>query len=581
MNVADCSVRNNPLAQASKHTQQDRSLQHGSHRIGAGVNGLPASQQFKSSENAMSDVNKFHMNNFVNGGGTSGQSIMNMGQAPMTMNWNNKFSSPPQEAIATPYLGSKSQHGWSQEFHQMPESPSQASLNRHHSQSPQHNQLQQRHMALPYSTHMLSGPRMMMRPASGAGVAEKQQNGDVKANWDEQFKELEREVAENLNLQEESHVPQEHEAESKGARQEDDIVIGDQYQSEFQEVWDSLQKDSEDLLAEELAGNSAWETDYQKYISGKISGNLEYKFDEKNEYLHNPNAYEIGCILMENGAKLSEAALAFEAAVQENRDHVDAWLKLGEVQTQNEKEVNGICALEECLKLDPNNLEAMKSLAISYINEGYDVSAFTMLNRWAETKYSNLLDSNEGITISSEEERFALNSKIRRQFLQIANRLPRVDPDVQLCLGLLYYADNEFDKTIDCFKAALNVNPNDELMWNRLGASLANSNRSEEAIQAYYKALQLKPSFVRARYNLAVSSINIGCYKEAAEYLLSALKMHEVEGVPQNGNDNSSAGNNNILETLKRAFVAMNRRDLLEKVKPGMNLDQFRGEFKF
>ncbi|QLQ81912.1 hypothetical protein HG537_0G01660 [Torulaspora globosa] len=576
MNVADCSVGNNPLAQVTKHTQQDRSLQHGNHRLGYGVEGGSAAQQFKSSEKTMSDVNRFSMNNFINGGAVSGGSGLKLGQSPigrnMSISRGQNFSPSPEE---TGVLTSGT-NGWSQEFYQQSNSssPQQQGHSPRHGQQTPH---QQHRMQLPYSTHMLSGPRMLMRASPGAGMMRQQQHENVKTNWDEQFKELETEVAENLKLKESEPVAEESAVEKPGL--DEDIVIGDQYQSEFQEVWNSLQKDSEDLLPEDLAGTSAWETDYQKYISGRISGNMEYQFDEKNEFLHNPNAYEIGCILMENGAKLSEAALAFEAAVQEDRGHVDAWLKLGEVQTQNEKEINGICALEECLKLDPNNLEAMKTLAISYINEGYDVSAFTMLNRWAETRYPNLLNSSEGITLSDEDERFALNAKIRKQFLQIANRLPRVDPDVQLCLGLLFYADDDFDKTIDCFRAALSVNPNDELMWNRLGASLANSNRSEEAIQAYHKALQLRPSFVRARYNLAVSSINIGCYKEAAEYLLSALKMHEVEGAPLNGT--VAAGNNNILETLKRAFVAMDRRDLLQKVKPGMDLEQFRGEFNF
>lgn len=574
MNVADCSVGNNPLAQVSKHTQQDRSLQHGSHRLGYGIEGGSAPQQFKSSEKAMSDVSRFNMNNFINGGGVG--SGLKMGQSPVSRNVSvsrgNNFSPSPEETGVL----SNGTNGWSQEFYQQSNSSSRGSLSQQQNNQ-RHSQPQQHRMPLPYNTHMLSGPRMMMRPAAGAGMMRQQQHENAKTDWDEQFRELETEVAKNLKLKESETVGEEAVVEKPGVDEE--IVIGDQYQSEFQEVWDSLQKDSEDLLPEDLAGTSAWEADYQKYISGRISGNMEYKFDENNEFLHNPNAYEIGCILMENGAKLSEAALAFEAAVQEDRGHVDAWLKLGEVQTQNEKEINGICALEECLKLDPNNLEAMKTLAISYINEGYDVSAFTMLNRWAETRYPNLLSSNEGITLSDEDERFALNAKIRKQFLQIANRLPRVDPDVQLCLGLLFYADDEFDKTIDCFRAALSVNPNDELMWNRLGASLANSNRSEEAIQAYHKALQLRPSFVRARYNLAVSSINIGCYKEAAEYLLSALKMHEVEGGPLNGT--VAAGNNNILETLKRAFVAMDRRDLLQKVKPGMDLEQFRGEFNF
>ena len=38
-----------------------------------------------------------------------------------------------------------------------------------------------------------------------------------------------------------------------------------------------------------------------------------------------------------------------------------------------------------------------------------------------------------------------------------------------------------------------------------LGATLANSNRSEEAIGCYFNALQIKPTYVRARANLGIS----------------------------------------------------------------------------
>jgi peroxin-5 len=106
-----------------------------------------------------------------------------------------------------------------------------------------------------------------------------------------------------------------------------------------------------------------------------------------------------------------------------------------------------------------------------------------------------------------------------------------------------------------------------------LGATLANGGRSEDAIHAYYKALELNSGFIRARYNLGVSCINIGCYKEAAEHFLNALNMHATI-------QNQKNISNNLWDTLRRTLIMMNRRDLAEKAKD-RDLTIFRGEFDF
>jgi peroxin-5 len=455
-------------------------------------------------------------------------------------------------------------------------------------------------------------PQNMQQPMQDSGKGKGRMVELDDQDWEAQFAQLEQGDQDTLDAEANKRI----EAElNEMDRSVDATDFGD-----FESIWEGIKAETEH--ARQLA-------DEENFVDGMHMGDLDqwegfdglnthtirdppmgdYLFEQNNAFANITNPFEEGIKIMEDGGNLSLAALAFEAAVQKDPNHIAAWVKLGESQAQNEKETPAIRALEHALKQDPSNLEALMGLAVSYTNEGYESTAYRTLERWLATKYPTLIkeplssDAEMGFT-----DRHLLHEKVTNLFISAAQLSPdgeQMDPDVQVGLGVLFYGVEEYDKAVDCFGAALastesgvsNSSSQVHLLWNRLGATLANSGRSEEAIDAYSRALSFRPNFVRARYNLGVSCINIGCFTEAAQHLLGALAMHKVvekegkerarevvgEGVSERDLDNMIHQNQstNLYDTLRRVFGQMGRRDLADMVGPGIDVEKFRGEFEF
>lgn len=62
-----------------------------------------------------------------------------------------------------------------------------------------------------------------------------------------------------------------------------------------------------------------------------------------------------------------------------------------------------------------------------------------------------------------------------------------------------------------------------------MGATFANSGKTELAIQYYLEACALRPGYVRARFNLAVANMNLSHYQEAVAHLITALDIQEED----------------------------------------------------
>ncbi|KAI9463608.1 peroxisome targeting signal receptor [Lactarius psammicola] len=357
------------------------------------------------------------------------------------------------------------------------------------------------------------------------------------------------------------------------------------WEAEFNQLMTAQRDDGEWEYSTSM--QRAWEEGVASELDDSFTHNIKfddeglpildpYVFEQNNKYLDPSSSTQSPLALakqmLEQNASLSEVSLLLEAAIQKGElgeGGYEAWILLGETRNMDEREEAGMKALTEGVRLaEEAGAAGMGNAPISYTNESLDRASHTMLMRWLCARFPDVPippEAQNSLTRSSWHS----HNVVTEAFLTVARTQHAqgvIDPDVQLALGVLFYTNGAYDRAKDCFESALSVRPTDYLLWNRLGSP-------EESLGAYREALMLRPTYTRAIYNVGVACLNIGAHKEAAEHLLSALSMQEAT---------AGEKSKQLLQTLRRAFLAMDRKDLADLTNDNPSLDAFRSEgFEF
>jgi Flp pilus assembly protein TadD len=289
-----------------------------------------------------------------------------------------------------------------------------------------------------------------------------------------------------------------------------------------------------------------------------IDYNMEYGSQEplrdrlflsENRFLNNDykeDLIDLAKEYLEKGDSQS-ARMALEAEVNKNADNAEAWLNLGKMHTDNDRDDLAMQCFFKANEVDPFNGDALLALGISCTNEFDEFDAMVHIANWMKlhAAYNKFFDK-ENPVLNYDMIRFEMENDrpdedyyakaIRIQNLksnfysEMGNLMEFIlndnskDLDLLIAMGISNFIQHNNDRAIINFRRAVDVFPNDYTAWNKLGAILAHSNMNEEAINTYKKAISLKSNFPRCWSNMGLAYFNLKNYDEAIRCFLTALK---------------------------------------------------------
>lgn len=265
-----------------------------------------------------------------------------------------------------------------------------------------------------------------------------------------------------------------------------------------------------------------------------------------------------------NQANFQEATKYFRKGIAQNPDNANTWILMGLLNIAKNDFVSVKQCLDQANKIKQAQYERwltdgwnsfMKGhleLAITYYNKALEVipnDYQTLL--YKGLAYSELSTETSSALQISKLEDFESYVKFQNSHLEIKYQahekiLEEFKPIIKK------QSEDNFDKAIECYKTAIDLQKDCHEAWHYMGASyFSKKSNYKKAIECFKNAIQLKPTFFQAWLDLAT------IYERSRDTLnASKCFKHVFEHELFNGKNLSTTGNMLSYENVAPDYIS-------------------------
>ena len=163
---------------------------------------------------------------------------------------------------------------------------------------------------------------------------------------------------------------------------------------------------------------------------------------------------------------------------------------------------------------------------------GYSEMKFNKVKIGSETEYNSFnTDNQESVAIVKDLNEIAMAHIDRKEYnlaIETIKKAILIEPENHLLydrLGMVYTDNKEYHSAIESYKKSLEINPNNASILNNIGFLYYNINQFDLAVECFKKGYSLDPDYVNSLLNLANAYKCKNMIEEALTYYRKLLSL--------------------------------------------------------